>query len=108
MKQGQLEKLERMAKGKEERSRKCADRIVSNIALDVASWEDVTITFSQVTGAGNKIIYRSKNGYKSGFYDRNDDPWDITLRGEEYWQAAGMIATWYHNKKIRYRRKQHV
>lgn len=101
MKKGAVEHLERMAKGKEARSRKCADRIISGIALDVAVWVDVTITYSLVTGEHNGIIFRSKGGYRSAFYDRNDEPWDISLRGDEYWAGALAIVNWYHNKKIR-------
>lgn len=104
MKQIQAEKVVRMARGKEERSRKCADRIVSNIAAEVGAWEDVTITYSLISGLNEKIIYRSRNGYKSGFYDRNDNPWDINLRGEEYWAGALLIVNWYHNKRVKYRR----
>lgn len=104
MKAGKVEHLEQMARGRTARSRKCADRIVSGMALDVANWEDVTITYSLVTREYNEIIYRSKGGYRSAFYDRNDNPWDISLRGENYWAAALMIVKWYHNKKIRHGR----
>ena len=101
-----LDKLMEMVKGTECRSRKCADRIISKLAMDVKGWEAVTITFSRVTDEYNHIIYKSGLGISTGFYDRNDEPWDITLRGAEYWGGILLIANWYTSKKIRYNRKR--
>jgi hypothetical protein len=100
-----IEHCERMAKGKDARVRKCADRVVDKIARDVSGWGSVTITFSMVSTDYNQIVYRSKGGYKSGFYDRNDNPWDITLRGDDYWVGVLQIVNWYKTKKRRLARQ---
>jgi hypothetical protein len=102
MKRDAVEHLLRMIKGKEPRVRKCADRIVSNMATDVSNWSDVRLSFSVITRDYNGIIFHSRDGHKSGFYDRNDNPWDISLRGDEYWAALLQIVKWYYKKRSRY------